>query len=140
VTIPRWIMGRLLEKDSPVFSFLGGPHCRSSFSLSLRCGRRQVAGGRRRLKAYFGMGAVAEGLVRRLAAAAQADFVAAAQAEGVAVGVADFEIAFDANGSVIHDADFGWHIYSKVALPGNLEPARTARAYNEGHGMIRLFL
>ena len=51
------------------------------------------------------MGAVTEGLVRRLAAAAQADGGAAREIEGLSVLVEDFEIPFDADGAVVPDGD-----------------------------------
>ena len=59
------------------------------------------------LKADLLMGPVAEGFVGGVAAAAQADGGAPGEAEGLALRVEDFEIAFDADGAVAVDGDFG---------------------------------
>ena len=53
------------------------------------------------------MGAVAERLVGRVAAAAEADSGAPSQAEGAAFGIDNFEIAFHANRSVTVYGDLG---------------------------------
>jgi hypothetical protein len=52
------------------------------------------------------MCAVAKWLIHRAPAAAQADGGAATQAEGLALGVNHFEIAFDTQRSVIIYGDF----------------------------------
>jgi hypothetical protein len=53
------------------------------------------------------VGAVAEGFVRRVAAATEADGGASGEVEGVAGGVDDFEVAFNADRAVAIDGDFG---------------------------------
>jgi hypothetical protein len=77
-----------------------------------RSGRREVprrAGG---LKALTPMGSVAEGFVFGKAATAQPDDGTAAKPEGVAVGIGDNVVAFDADGSVGVDGNFRWHVYT----------------------------
>ena len=51
--------------------------------------------------------AIAEGGVCRLATAAESDGGASAEAERIAGLVDDFEIAFDADGTVVEDCHFG---------------------------------
>src|SRR5579863_2415096 len=82
-----------------------------------RCRRRgglQLGFGRGEFFGFAGGGegagfvaAVAEGFIFRLAAAAEGNDGAAGETVFAAFGVADDEIAFDAEGSVIDDGDFG---------------------------------
>ena len=51
--------------------------------------------------------AIAEGGVGGMAAAAESDGSAPAEPEGVSGLINDFEIAFDANGTVVEDCHFG---------------------------------
>jgi len=53
------------------------------------------------------MGAVTEGFIGGLAAAAKANGTTSRQAKGFASGIDDFEVAFDADGAVVIDSDFG---------------------------------
>lgn len=55
------------------------------------------------------MSAVAEGLVLRLSAAAQADSFAACEIERIAVHIVNGKVAFDADRAVVADDDFRWH-------------------------------
>jgi hypothetical protein len=58
------------------------------------------------------MGAVAEGLVCGVPAAAEPDGRSAGQTEGLSFRVKDFEFAFDAYRSVVIDRNFrGWHFF-----------------------------
>jgi hypothetical protein len=52
------------------------------------------------------MGAVTEGFVRRVAAAAEADNRPASQAKGLSFRIKDLKLAFDADRSVVIDCDF----------------------------------
>src|SRR5216683_1053191 len=72
--------------------------------LGFGCG--EFAGGYLVLEAGAGVGAVAERLVLGCAAAAEADGCASGEAEGAAGGVEDFEIAFNADGTVVIYCDF----------------------------------
>ena len=85
---------------------LGGAAAGTS-SLGFRGGRWQVAGVDFVGEADSLMGAIAEGLIRGVAAAAERELRAAGQAEGLAVGVEDFEIAFDAERAVVPCGDLG---------------------------------
>lgn len=55
------------------------------------------------------MSAVAERLVLRLSAAAQADGFAAGEVECVAVHVVNGKVPFDADRTIVADDDFRWH-------------------------------
>jgi hypothetical protein len=60
---------------------------------------------------------IAEGLIGRLSAAAQSDLSSPAQAERVAVGIVNGEIAFDTNGAVVKNCDFCGHYFDRTTLP-----------------------
>src|SRR5579862_9386241 len=77
--------------------------------LSFGYWRGQGAGRASRAKSDLTVSPVAEGLVFRLSAAAQADGFAAREIESIAVHVVDGEVPFDANRAVIADSDFCWH-------------------------------
>ena len=64
--------------------------------LYFRFHRRQGDGGDDGCKTAFGVCAIAKGFVGALAAAAQANRRPSVEIELVAVGVIDFEVAFDA--------------------------------------------
>ena len=53
--------------------------------------------------------AIAEGLVRRVTAAAESDGGASGKAEFISGEVHDFKIAFDQDWTVIFECDFCWH-------------------------------
>jgi hypothetical protein len=55
------------------------------------------------------MRAVAERFLLTCSAAAQAKGGASAEAEGFAVGIIEFNVAFDFKRAVFIDGDFGWH-------------------------------
>jgi hypothetical protein len=54
---------------------------------------------------------VAERLVLRLSAAAQADGGAPGKAEFIAVGILNREVALNADGAVIENDNFRWHYF-----------------------------
>ena len=56
------------------------------------------------------MRTVAEWFVFGVPAPAQADYSAARKAEFLALGVVDGEVAFDADGPIIENCDFRWHL------------------------------
>jgi len=85
------------------------PYYWSPVSLGLPDRGRQSAGGAQGLKARLGVGAVAEGFVLGLPAAAEADGFAAGEVERVAVHVVNGEVSFDADRAVVADSDFRWH-------------------------------
>src|ERR1700683_543929 len=72
----------------------------SLLNLRLRDGRRQLASYDGIRKVYLSVGAVAEGLVGRGAAAPQADSGTTGEAEWRAGGIDDLEVAFHANRTV----------------------------------------
>src|SRR5438105_746079 len=75
--------------------------------------RRQVPCLNLILKADFFVRAVAEGFVRRVAAAAQRHGGLPCQPKGFSLRIQDFKIAFDANGSIVSDGDPGCgHFFS----------------------------
>ena len=70
-------------------------------------GGRQVEGLDRTLEIYALVGAVAKRFVFRIAAAAEANFRAAAEAEGFAVLIENLKITFDADGAIGANRDGG---------------------------------
>ena len=76
-------------------------------------GRRQRSRRANRLECDLAVGAVTEGLVLRGAAAAQANGLAAAQIEWIAVHVVNGELALNADRVVIADGDFCWHSFDR---------------------------
>src|SRR5579871_5924381 len=85
------------------------PYYWDAKSLRLRNGGRQGAGWASGLKADFGVGAVTEGFVLGLSAAAQADGFAAGEIKRVPVNVVNGKVSFDADRAVVADGDFRWH-------------------------------
>jgi hypothetical protein len=76
------------------------------------------------------MAAVAKGLIHGASATAQADSGATAQAEGFALGVDQFEIAFDAQVSVIVYGDFCAHHYAPEILSKSYDQTAINRVIN----------
>jgi hypothetical protein len=56
--------------------------------------------------------AVTEGLIGRLATAAESDGGASAETEFIAGWIVNLEIAFDEDGAVIFESDLCWHLFS----------------------------
>ena len=81
-----------------------------SQNLQLGLGGREFSRDYRVGKAGSLMRAVAEGLVRGVAAAAQRHDRAPGQLERCSLRVHDFEIAFDSDGAVVLYGDFGRHL------------------------------
>jgi hypothetical protein len=77
-----------------------------SVELWLRDGWRKVAGGYRAVEADAFVGAIAEGQITGMAAAAKANRFASRKTEGLAFLVDNFEIAFDTYGTVVGNSDF----------------------------------
>ena len=78
-------------------------------ALDPRLGRGEVAGFAGALEAGAAVGAVAEGLVFRVAAAAEGDHCPAGEAELLAHRVVDREVAFETKGTIIVYGYFGCH-------------------------------
>jgi len=75
--------------------------------LRLRDRGRKIAGSDYAREILALVGAVAKGRIGGVATAAKAEAGPAAEPEGFAILIDDFEIAFDAHGTVIEDGDFG---------------------------------
>jgi hypothetical protein len=84
-----------------------------SHNLEFRLWGRQFSG-RNGIGESTGLvGAIAEGLVCGVPAATETDDRPAGQAEGFAIRIEDFEVAFNPNGSVVIDSKFrGRHFFS----------------------------
>ena len=76
---------------------------------NLGLGRRQFTGGAHGLESDSFMRPVAKRFVLGGAAAAQSDRRASAEAEFFPVGIVNCELAFDADGPVVENRNFGWH-------------------------------
>src|ERR1700687_3490431 len=86
---------------------------RAREALQLRFGCGELPGGHGIGKSGGLVRAIAERLVGGVAAAAKADDRTTRQAEGLSLRVENFEIAFDAYGSVVIDRNFRCrHIFS----------------------------
>ena len=72
-------------------------------------GRRKISRGNFVGEVAFLVGTVAERLIGRLAAAAQADGSASGETELISGWIYDLEIALDEDGAVIAKRDFSWH-------------------------------
>ena len=78
-------------------------------TLEFGLGRGKFTGGHGVGEAGARVGAVAEWLVGRLAAAAERNDGTAGQPEGGAGGVQNLEVAFDTDGPVAENGDFSGH-------------------------------
>jgi hypothetical protein len=74
--------------------------------LWLRNGRGKVASSYRAIEANTFVGAIAEGQVAGMAAAAKANSFTSRKTEGLAFLVDNFEIAFDTYGTVVGNSNF----------------------------------
>jgi hypothetical protein len=77
-----------------------------SSELRLRNWWGKVASGYRAVEADAFVGAIAEGQIAGMAAAAKANSFASCKTEGLAFLVDNFEIAFDTYGTVVGDSNF----------------------------------
>ena len=81
-------------------------------------GGRQVAGNYFILKTRAGMGAVAERLVLRSPAPAEANYRSAGETKSLPLGIVYFKITFDTNRTVVVNRDFcRWHPEPMLAWP-----------------------
>ena len=70
------------------------------------------------LKPLPGVGPVAKRPVLGVAASAQGKDGPAREAVSIPGGITDGDLAFDAEGSVVEDSDFGWHPFD----PSKMSP------------------
>ena len=77
--------------------------------LDFRLGWREVSRNAKRLETLYSMVAVAERLIFRVAAAAEADGGTSAEAKRIAVGVDHGEVPFNSNGTIVEYCDFCCH-------------------------------
>lgn len=99
-------------------------------------GRRQLARGAHRFESHAFVRSVAERLVFRVPAAAQADGSASGEAELIAVGIVNREVALDADGAVVENDYFRWHYPDanrSFTMRSKARPARPSVTQSAGN-------
>jgi hypothetical protein len=77
--------------------------------LNFGLGGRKVSGGNFVREIGVAVGAVAEGLIGGMTAAAESNGGASGETEFISGGIDNLEIAFDQDGAVILECNFRWH-------------------------------
>jgi hypothetical protein len=107
-------------------------HRNWNFLEQLWFGRGKLAGSHRVGEPGTGVGAVAEGLIGGLTAAAEGDHRTSGKAEGGTGGVQNFEVAFDPNRSAVENCYLGWHYRDGSTGVLNRGPGPAARGWASG--------